>query len=141
MSSRKANKRTWRGTEYRSDYEMEVAQRLDALKRRLKFKVGYETEEVGYQLPPPPPSKYTPDFHIKRKDGTEVFIEVKGYFDAKARRKMLLVKEQNPDLNIVLLFMQDNKLHRSAKMRYSEWAEKNGFDYAINEIKEEWLSG
>jgi hypothetical protein len=37
-----------------------------------------------------------------------------------------------------LFFAQDNKIPRS-KMRYSDWAKKYGFEYAVGEIPKEWL--
>ena len=129
----------WRGREFRSHYELEFYKRLIGLKKKYKFKVEYEEGKLEYQPPPPPPAKYIPDWTIERKDGTTLVIETKGYFSPADRKKMLAVRASNPDITFVLVFQQNNKLYRAAKKRYSDWAEENGFDYSIDEIKEEWL--
>ena len=78
--------------------------------------------------------KYLPDFRIGK-----MYIECKGRFTAADRKKMRLVKEHNPKKDIRLLFMSNNKLNPRSKTRYSDWAEKNGFKWAIKRIPEEWL--
>jgi len=129
----------YKGTSYKSSFELDVAKGLDAIKRRLKtkVKVKYEAESLEYQLPS---RLYVPDFIVEKADGTKVYIEAKGLFDREAMVKMLTVKEQHPDKRICLLFMRNNPVRRGAKMRYSDWAEKHGFEYAIGRIPEEWLS-
>lgn len=78
---------------------------------------------------------YTPDFFLE----SGVIIETKGRFTAADRRKMQAVKADHPDLNLVMLFMRDNKIHRNSKTFYSDWCMENGYDYAIGHPKEEWL--
>jgi hypothetical protein len=71
-----------------------------------------------------------------------IIVEAKGKLDRLVREKMALVFEQNPDLDIRLLFMRDNKLSKTSKTRYSDWCEKRGIKYAVSEqghIPEEWL--
>lgn len=130
--------RWYKGTEYRSDFEVDIAKGLDVLKRRIdkKLKIKYESETIEYQLPS---RLYVPDFIVEKADGTKVYIEAKGMFDRDAMLKMITVKEQNPDKRICLLFMKNNPVRRGAKMRYSDWAEKHGFEYSIGKIPEEWI--
>lgn len=78
---------------------------------------------------------YTPDFFLENG----VIIETKGRFTAADRRKMLAVKEGHPELDIKMLFMRDNKIHKRSETKYSDWCEANGYDYSINEVKAEWL--
>jgi hypothetical protein len=78
---------------------------------------------------------YTPDFFLENG----VIVETKGRFTAADRRKMVAVRESHPDLDVKLLFMRNNKIHKNSTTTYADWAEKNGFDYCINEWKEEWL--
>lgn len=83
---------------------------------------------------------YTPDFFV----GTDCIIEAKGRFTAADRRKIKAVKDTVPELKdkLVMMFMTDNKLNRSAKMRYSDWCEQEGIDYVVGtEPKKEWLNG
>lgn len=78
---------------------------------------------------------YTPDFFLENG----VIIETKGRFTAADRRKMVAVAEAHNDLEIKMLFMRDNKIHKNSETRYSDWCIKHGFDYAIKEPKDEWL--
>ena len=77
---------------------------------------------------------------MTRQDGSVLYIEVKGYLDRDSTRKMLAVKKCNPDKEFVLLFSKDNPLRRGAKMHYSEWAEKHGFDWSVGGVPDRWLS-
>lgn len=80
---------------------------------------------------------YTPDFFLENG----IIIEAKGRFTAADRRKMLAVREFHDELadKLVLVFMRDNKIHKNSTTTYSMWCEANGYDYAIDEIKDEWL--
>lgn len=79
--------------------------------------------------------KYLPDFKIR-----DFIVECKGRLTAADRKKMLHVRDQHPEKDIRLLFQFDNKLNPRSKTRYSAWAEKNGFKWALKEVPEEWLS-
>lgn len=80
---------------------------------------------------------YTPDFFLA--NGT--IIEVKGNFTSKDRKIAAAMKEQHPDINIVLLFDKDNWLNRNQKNRYSDWCKTKGITCAVGDIPEEWLHG
>jgi hypothetical protein len=134
--------------DFASKFEARVAGELDAAN------VSYTYETYSYEYDEPLRKNrarcadcdstdllrtgwYTPDFFLE----SGVVIETKGRFTAADRRKMLAVKEQHPDLNIVMLFMRDNKIHRNSKTFYSDWCMEHGFDFAIGSPKEEWLHG
>lgn len=93
-------------------------------------RVQYEPLKLRYTLD----CIYTPDFQV---DGTDVIIETKGYFRPKDMRIMRAVKECNPDLDIRMLFQANNKY--SKRMRYSDWAERYGFKYAIGRVPKDWF--
>lgn len=78
-----------------------------------------------------------PDFALTNG----VLIECKGRLTAADRKKLLLVKKQHPRLDLRLLFQFDNKLSPRSKTRYSTWAEKNGFEWAVGSIPRGWLRG
>ncbi len=80
---------------------------------------------------------YTPDFFLS----TGIIIEAKGRFTAADRRKMLAVKADHPELQLVICFMRDNKIRKNSQTKYSDWCEANGFDYSIGTVKEEWING
>lgn len=89
-----------------------------ATRRNLKFE--YEPETFSYIIP----SHYTPDFRI----GKNRFIETKGYLSPSNRMRLLSFKEQYPEVEILLLFgNEDNKLSSKSKSTYRQWAEKHGF--------------
>jgi hypothetical protein len=83
---------------------------------------------------------YTPDFFV----GDSVIVEAKGRFTAADRSKIKAVRATVPELKdkLVMMFMLDNRLNKRAKMRYSEWCEREGIDYVVGtELKKEWLNG
>jgi len=116
----------------RSKFEEDVAKKYPEL--------GYETDKLTYVVPAKKRT-YNPDWKIRDR----VYIETKGKLDRETIEKMLLVKEQNPDATIYLLFQRGtNKLRRGSKMTYLDWAKKNGFTAACwqqtrGEIPEDWL--
>lgn len=122
-----------KGTPYRSGFEKKVAASLKL--RKVKFE--YEKLKISYTVPE---SKhvYTPDFVLPNG----IVCEVKGKFDPASRAKMMLVIEQNPDLDIRMLFMRDNYINKKSKTKYSDWCIKRGIKYHVSlqgEIPEEWL--
>lgn len=122
--------------EGRSGWEPQVWKAIKAIKgKSRKFEMEYETDKLKYTID----HEYIPDFPIKFKDGRVMYLEAKGYFDAQDRRKLLAAKKQNPGVDIRLVFMNDNKVHKSSKMRYSDWCEKYEFPYCIKAIPIEWF--
>jgi len=121
---------------YRSWFEVDIA--IDALKRGVKF--DYEKEHLVW-LEPEKLRKYKPDYFIERDDRTLLIVEAKGRWTADDRKKMCCVTEQNPDLDIRILFERDNTLSKNPKsMRYTEWCAKKGITCAVGrKIPEEWL--
>lgn len=117
----------------RSGFEKRVATNLDT----LKVTYTYELDKIPYTIPETV-HKYVPDFKLSNG----VYIEVKGNFDAKSRQKMAYVVEQNPDVDVRLVFMTDNKISKSSKTRYSDWCTKRGIDFCVSpsgQLPEEWL--
>jgi hypothetical protein len=82
---------------------------------------------------------YTPDFEVKVGKG--FFIEVKGYLDGPDRTKLRAIRKQYPDLDLRLVFQRDNVIKGTKeKTRYSAWATKFGFKFAIGKVPDEWLT-
>jgi len=116
---------------FRSGTEMEVSQNLKD--RKIKFE--YETLKIEYEVPPRK-AKYTPDFILDNG----IILEVKGRFFAADRKKMLLVKMQNPKLDIRFLFTNSKmKITKSSKTTYGDWCDKNGFQYADTTVPNSWV--
>lgn len=106
---------------YRSNFESLVHASL----KGKNSKVTYETHKFKYTVE----RTYTVDFTLHGKK--LIFIESKGRFTSADRTKLLTIKKQYPNIDIRLLFQQDNWLTKQKKQRYSDWASKNGFKYSI----------
>ena len=105
---------------YRSMGEVRFA----ALLKQHGIPAKYESTTIKYQHKP---QKYTVDFSYHKK---KIHFEYKGVLDAATRKKMVAVKRCNPHIDIRLVFEKpNNKLYRGARMKYWEWAVKNGFKW------------
>jgi len=100
----------------------------------------YESLKVTY-FQPEVKKTYRPDFPIKGS----FIIETKGAFNSADRKKMKLVKSQNPKLDIRFIFSNSKtKIGKKSKTTYAKWCELNDFPYhCIDSTKEvfptEWL--
>lgn len=118
----------------RSGFEKKIMAVLDA----LGVVYEYETEHIKFTQPERA-RYYVPDIILKTKDNRKIYVELKGKLDRDAQSKMRWVKEQNPELDIRLVFMRNNKMTKTAKKTYTDWAEQHGFPYAVGSIPHEWL--
>lgn len=121
------------GLTLRSGFEKRGAEFLDA--RKVKYE--YEAHKVKY-TEPATNRTYTPDFRLPNG----IFLEYKGRFTPADRRKMALVIEQNPELDIRLVFMRDNTLSKNSNTTYSAWCAKRGWTCHVSgdgSIPQEWL--
>ena len=117
---------------FKSGLEDSVSQQIES----KGIKVEYETEEVKYIIPASPHT-YHPDFKLPNG----IRIETKGRFVLADRKKHLLVKEQNPQLDIRFVFTNSkNKINKKSKTTYADWCDKNGFKYADKVIPDDWFN-
>jgi hypothetical protein len=116
---------------YRSRLEKKVADQLD----EAGVPYDYEGQWVHYTVPARE-AKYLPDFTIKN---TKILIEAKGRFGgfmadstgAKERQKMILLKEQHPELDIRIVFQDVKKpIYKGSKTTYAKWATDHGFTFS-----------
>lgn len=99
------------------------------------IKVEYESEKVSYTIPASQHT-YNPDFKLPNG----IFVETKGRFVAADRKKHLLVKAQNPTLDIRFVFSNSkNKISKASKTTYGDWCDKNGIIYADKVIPDSWF--
>lgn len=107
-------------------------------KNKLSFK--YEGLKITY-FQPEIKKTYTPDFPIKGS----FIIETKGAFNSADRKKMKLIKKQNPQLDIRFIFSNSKtKIGKKSLTTYGKWCELNDFPYhCIQSTKEtfpnDWL--
>lgn len=112
-------------TSFRSGAELRFASYLK--EKRVRFK--YEEDSIAYVISET--RHYKPDFKLIKDNGDPMYIEVKGFFSPSDRKKMLLVKESNPNLDVRMLFLSDNKINKRSKTRYSEWCNKHNLPFHI----------
>ena len=119
-----------RTVKFRSMFERDLAAQI----RNATGTLSYETVKVKYQREP---QTYTPDFVLPNG----IIIEAKGRLTATDRTKMILVKEQHPDLDIRFVFQNAKvKLTKSSKTTYGDWATKHGFQWATRWVPAAWIS-
>jgi predicted nuclease of restriction endonuclease-like RecB superfamily len=81
--------------------------------------LAYEQDKLNYIIPASK-HKYCPDFKVNDK----LFIETKGVWKPADRKKLTLVLETNPDVEIIMVF-QNPLLKATTKLTYAEWCVKN----------------
>jgi hypothetical protein len=82
----------------RGTWEVKVSEWLNeqGIKWSRKYYIKYLDNEIK--------RTYAPDFYIPNEN---TIIEVKGYYSEKDRRKMELVREQNPNLIVKILMQKE----------------------------------
>lgn len=130
--ARKSNKRKIAiKNGYKSGFEYDTALQLES--KKIKFK--YESEKVSFTVPEKKRT-YTPDFFLPNG----VIIETKGRWTLEDRKKHLLIKDQNPNLDIRIVFQNENqKIRKGSKTSYADFCTKHGILFASKEIPEDWL--
>tara|TARA_X000001382_G_C3174335_1_gene180597 strand:+ start:2776 stop:3225 length:450 start_codon:yes stop_codon:yes gene_type:complete len=121
-----------RTSNYRSGLEENVINNLK--QRNVNFK--YEQRIINY-FKPSTKHKYTPDVELDNG----ILIEIKGFFKREDRKKHLLVKEQNPKLDIRFIFGNSkNKIYKGSKTSYADWCLKHEFVFADKVIPTDWIT-
>ena len=127
-SSKRANamKHGWR-----SGLEEDVAKALT----EAGVPFTYEEVKIKY-IKPASEHQYTPDFQLDNG----IIVETKGRFLIADRKKHMLIKRQQPHLDIRFVFSNSKqKLNKGSYTTYAQWCEKNGFLYSDKTIPEHWI--
>lgn len=115
---------------YRSGLEELVAQQL----KEAGVDFGYECLKINYLVEET--RRYTPDFLLPNG----IIVETKGRFVAADRKKHLLIRRQDPFIDIRFVFTNSRqKINKGSKTSYADWCDKHGFLYADKFIPKEWL--
>ena len=114
---------------FRSGLEEKVADLLVD----LGVKYEYESTKVSYVIS----HNYTPDFVLPNG----VWLETQGYWDSKDRKKIKSVIQQNPDIDLRLVFQAPyNTISKKSKTTYASWCEKNNIKWcSFSNIPITWL--
>ena len=117
---------------FRSRFEETVYE--DILHREIS--ASYEPHKIEYTVPEKI-KKYTPDFILTNG----IYIECKGWFPLKDRKKMIFVRSSNPALDIRFIFMDaDVKTRKGSKKTLGTWATENKFMWARETIPQSWVN-
>ena len=116
-----------------SKFRSKLEERIAILLEELGVSYEYESTQVPYTIQ----HNYSPDFCLPNY----VYLEAKGYWDAKDSRKILAVKKDNPDIDLRMVFQAPyNKISKSSKTTYAQWCERHEIPWcAFHEIPLEWL--
>ena len=116
-------------SKFRSKLEENIAKLLDGL--GVSFQ--YESEKLGYTIE----HSYTPDFVLPNY----TYLEAKGYWDPKDRRKILAVKKDNPDIDLRMVFQAPyNKISKKSRTTYAQWCDKHDIPWtSYKDIPIDWL--
>ena len=119
-------------SKFRSHFECDVAEDLN--RRRVRW--TYEDLTLLYSIP----HIYTPDFVVTTDSGRVFVLEAKGYFKPEDRRKILVVKQEHPNMDLRLLFQRASvPIRKGSKTTYGTWADKHGIPWAEGVVPKEWL--
>ena len=115
---------------FRSGLEERVADLLC----NLGVDYEYESTQVPYVIR----HNYTPDFLLPNG----IYLETKGYWDPEDRRKIKAVKEQNPELDIRMVFQTPyNRISKRSKTTYAQWCDRLGIPWCqFTDIPIDWLT-
>ena len=131
---------------FRSKLEEKVAEQLE--QEGLDY--GHESQWIHYVVPERK-AKYLPDFSF---DGCPIIIEAKGRFgggnpkfkqpatdSAKERQKLILLKEQHPELDIRIVFQRaSTPIYPKSPTSHGKWATDHGFKWSDKGVvPEEWM--
>lgn len=100
--------------------------------------VGFDYEGSAntiFYVEPAKVKRYVADFLLDNG----VIIEAKGYFDIADRKKHLLIREQYPQLDIRILFMNSKtKINKRSQTTYGDWCDHHGIIYADLSVPMTW---
>lgn len=116
---------------YRSNFESTVGQLLAEIGKSAM----YEPKDCKLEYTiPASKHKYLPDFILS--DG--VVLECKGYMTLADRKKMKLLREQYPDLRIIMVLQApNNPIRKGSKTTYAKWCEQNNIEWcSLSNLKD-----
>ena len=119
--------------QFRSQFEAYLA----ALLKKGGQQYAYEPTRIKYTKPEQH-AGYTPDFFLPDYG---FYIEAKGLFSGKDRKKHIWVREQHPELDIRFVFQNSRLfLNPKSKTRYCDWADKHGFLWSHKNPSSAWFT-
>jgi predicted nuclease of restriction endonuclease-like RecB superfamily len=114
-------------------FKSKLEQKVATLLEELGVSYEYESNKVPYIIQ----HHYIPDFVLPN----HVYLETKGYWDPKDRRKILAVMRDNPSLDLRMVFQAPyNTISKKSKTTYAMWCEKHAIPWtSYHNIPLDWL--
>ena len=119
----------------RSGFEPQIEKLLKHEAKAFGYTIEYEPESFEVDVP----IRYVPDFRLSSKNGKEIYIECKGYFDDQDRKKVLNFTKQYPEILYHIVFQRNNPLRKGSNFRYLDWCEKNGISASVGTLPEDLM--
>ena len=116
-----------------SKFRSQLEKRVADLLTELGVTYEYETTKIAYEIQ----HNYNPDFILPNG----VILECKGYWESSDRRKIKSVKEQNPDIDLRMVFQAPfNTISKKSKTTYAKWCEQRDIPWtSFQDIPLDWL--
>lgn len=117
---------------YRSKFEAQIAKQLDD----AGVKYGYEVSRIDYGFR----RVYIPDFTLYWPDGSEFYIEAKGWVDRPAHEKMRDVRLFNDRIDVRFVFQNGKTRVANLKSNVCQWARRLKYRWAVGEVPALWIA-
>ena len=110
---------------HRSGFEQKTT---DLLKTN-KVKAEYEPKDKKLKYTKPSTNHaYQIDYVLDNN----IYVECKGRFTSTDRKKILLVKQQNPTVDLRIILQAPNqKISKISKTTYAMWCDKNNIKWGV----------
>jgi hypothetical protein len=100
---------------------------------KLRARVEFEPFRIWYV---PKPTFYKPDWLLLDNG---ILVESKGYFETKDRTKLRQILEQNPGLDLRILFANPHlPIGTKSSTTYAMWADRLGIPWAVK-LPKAWV--
>lgn len=129
-------KGNWEHIQRSKGHKSGLENKIDEQLKSIGIDGEYEQHEIKYTIPATEHT-YKPDFRLPNG----IYIESKGWFLPEDRKKHLLIKEQNPNMDLRFVLQSPNsKIYKGSKTTYAQWCDKNGFKWTKGSIPNEWIN-
>ena len=114
-------------------FKSKLEEKVADLLTNLGVSYEYESTKIPYTIQ----HNYNPDFLLPNN----IYLETKGYWDAKDRRKILAVKKADPSIDLRMVFQAPyNKISKKSKTTYAQWCERHDIPWtSFHNIPLDWL--
>lgn len=130
-------RRKAKGQVWQEDKVVRSGLEARGLKTLNKLRISYEYEPKDKKLTWEKPAtvhKYLADIMIGN-----TCIELKGYWDRNSMIKMRCLVEQHPEIEFIMVFQKDQPVRKGAKMKYSDYCNKYGIKWILEDNFEQFL--